>query len=909
MAQPPKSLPRTGQPAARKPRGRATSWLCNLAACALILLSLGSYFYHRRQLDAIAAGHLRLLVTGPAELHAEVPAEYAVTTTTVTGDPLTAKVEMALYGPDGKRLLDKSDATDEQGHLLATVPADLALAGRLPSRAQLHVAATRAAKHEEANLPLAICPVRPLTRLWLDQPQYRPGQTVRYRSVTLSQFGLAADHAVGVRFEICNPDGRVVPDSPSEAVTERGVAWGAFLLPERLAGGVYTLVARSLDGSFPDESRAFQVYRPEPQQFNKELRFATGRFAPGDTVRADLRVQRSDGRPAADLALRLAATVDGQTVFQSSAQTDAAGQLRIEFLLPKKLQPRQGLLSVTIDDDGNSETIAEPIPLGIESLDVRFYPEGGDLVADVENRVYFSARDRDGRPVALRGTLLNSHGETVARVEAHHEGLGWFALVPQAHESYSLRISEPSAVSEQPKLPGVSAEARVNLNTGTGVFAEGAPLEFSVRASKAGLPLVVTAWCRGVPVGQQLLVSKAGKNGGQRNPVVLPLDESVGGVIRLCVFDFGKSPPELLAQRLVYRRMPRHLSVRAIQPAEGYAPGSHVDLTLSVANEKGEPAAAVLGVAVVRQTGRLGPRPAGKTGDAGGGPSDAVPQEPGLAASFLLAPCLDRPEDRDQRSRLYGAAWIDDCLSAGQDAETALDLLLGTRACRPVAAKTAADAAKPPGRPAECIFSPRPPAVLDNLDQLQAKYEENLAEYRAKRTRPLDALITLSFLGGLGLVLGITILGLLKGLAGARLWVPALLAAASCAVGGGVVRDASWHQSVDSAAVAFGSFCGPSCETAPAGAAVKPGGQAKAAPLAKPTAGKYAWRRPPASSSAQNERPEVLYWDPLLISGHNGSVKIHFDLPDEAQGYRILVQAHGEGQLGSAAIKLVTQTR
>jgi hypothetical protein len=901
MTQPPKTLPRTAErPTGRNPRGRLISWLFNLAACALIFLSLGSYYYHRRQLDAIAAGHLRLLVMGPAELHAEVPAEYAVTTTTVTGAPLTAKVEMALYGPDGKRLLDKSDATDEQGQLLATVPPDLALAGRLPCQAQLRVAATRAAKHEEANLPLAICPPRWLTRLWLDQPQYRPGQMVRYRSVTLSQFGLAADRPLGVRFEICNPDGRVVPDSPSEAVTDRGVAWGAFPLPPHLADGVYTLVARSLDGSFPDQSRAFRVYhRPGPQQFKKELRFAGGRFAAGDTVRADLSVQRSGGRPAADLALRVAATIDGQTVFQSSAQTGAAGQLRIEFLLPKKLQPRQGLLSVTIDDDGNSETVAEPIPLAIESVDVRFYPEGGDLVAGVENRVYFSACDREGRPVALRGTLVNSHGDVVASVEARYEGLGWFALEPQAHEGYSLRISEPSGVSAQPTLPAAPAEARANLNTGTGVFAEGAPLEFSIRASKAGLPLVVTACCRGVPVGQQLLVSKAGKNDGQRNPVVLPLDESVGGVIRLCVFDFGKSPPELLAQRLVYRRMPRHLSVRAIQPAGGYAPGSHVDLTLAVANEKGEPAAAALGVAVLRQTSRSGPRPAGKPSDAGG-PVDAVACGPGLAASFLLAPYLDRPEE---------VAWIDDCLSGGQEAETALDLLLGTRPCRLVAAKTAADAAKPPGRPAECIFSPRPPAVLDNLDQLQAKYEENLAEYRAKRTRPLDALITLSFLGGLGLLLGITILGLLKGLAGARLWVPALLAAASCAVGGGVVRDASWHQSVDSAAVAFRSFCGPSCETAPAETAVRPGGQAKAAPLAKPAAGKYAWRRPPASSSAQDERPEVLYWDPLLISGRDGTVQIHFDLPDEAQDYRVFVQAIGEGQLGSAAVKLVTQAR
>jgi hypothetical protein len=676
------------------------------------------------------------------------------------------------------------------------------------------------------------------------------------------------------------------------------VGGGAFLLPPHLPSGVYTLAARSPDGSFPEQSRAFQVSRPEPQQFKKELRFPPGRFAPGDTVRADLRVQRADGRPAADLALRLAATIDGATIFQSSAQTDAAGQAHIEFLLSKKLQPRQGLLTATIDDDGNSETVAEPIPLATAGVDVRFYPEGGELVAGVENRVYFAARDADGRPLALRGTLCDGRGAAVALVESRYQGLGWFALVPQAHENYSLRISKPAGISEQPKLPGVSADARVTLNTGTGVFAEGAPLEFTLRSAKAGLPLVVTACCRGVNVGQQMLVSQAGRNGGDRSPVVLPLDESAGGVIRLCVYDFGKSPPEALAQRLVYRRMPRHLSLRATQPAKGYAAGASVDLILSVVNEQGEPAAATLGVAVVREAGRS----AGK-------PADPGLPHPGLAASLLLAPYLDQHEE---------VAWIDDCLSDGQDTQGALDLLLGTRACRGAAEKAAADAAdaapvasaaKPPRRSAECVFSPRPPAMSDNLGQLQAKYEEKLTEYRGKQTRPLDALITLSFFGSLGLALGIMILGLLSGLSGARLWVPALLAAASCAVGGGVVRNPSWHESVDSAAVAFTSFCRPACEAASAENGAKPSGQAKFGPSARPAAGEHAWHRPPASSAAQNERPEVLYWNPLLVAGRDGSAKIHFDLPEGAEGYWVLVEAHGEGRLGSAAMRLITAPR
>ncbi|MGD0899265.1 MAG: MG2 domain-containing protein, partial [Thermoguttaceae bacterium] len=542
------------RPAGRAPRGRAAGWIAGVTASVLILLSLGSYLYHRRQLDIIAAGHLRMVVTGPADLRAEAPAEYSVTTTSVTGEPLMCKVELSLHGADGKRLSGLKDNTDEQGHLSATMPADLALSGLVPSQARLKVVATRGAKREEAALPLGIRPARYATRVRLDRTEYRPGQTVRYGSVTLSQFGLAADRPLPVRFEIRGPDGRVVPGSPSEVLTDRGAGWGTFVLAEGLSSGRYTLVARSPDGSFPDENQSFLVARPEPRRFQKELRFLADRFAPGDTVRADFTARRADGKPAAGLPLRVVATIEGQTVYQSSAQADAAGQLRVEFLIPKKLQPRKGLLSVIVDDDAGSETVAEPIPLAAEGLDVQFKPEGGSLVPDVENRVYFAARGPDGRPVALRGTVYDSHDSAAAAVETSYEGLGWFTLQPQKQETYSLKIASPAGISEQPKLPAVSADARITLNTGSGVFAEGGPLEFRLRAAKAEVPLVVTAWCRGVQVGQQMLSSKAGKDRGDLNPVVIPLDESVGGVIRLGVYDFSKSPPERLAQRLVYRR-------------------------------------------------------------------------------------------------------------------------------------------------------------------------------------------------------------------------------------------------------------------------------------------------------------------------------------------------------------------
>ena len=65
------------------------------------------------------------MVTGPATLPGGIAAKYTVHTTAITGDPLPAKVELALYAPDGKQLHDHIEDTDEDGRLEVTIPADL----------------------------------------------------------------------------------------------------------------------------------------------------------------------------------------------------------------------------------------------------------------------------------------------------------------------------------------------------------------------------------------------------------------------------------------------------------------------------------------------------------------------------------------------------------------------------------------------------------------------------------------------------------------------------------------------------------------------------------------------------------------------------------------------------------------
>jgi len=776
--------PRTGR-SVRRPWARSVNWAVGLTAVVLLIASVGGYLYHTGQLDDIAAEHMRLQVAGPANRQTGVETTYAVTTSSVFGKPMPARIKFAVYAPDEEPKWH-NETTDAAGRLSVTIDADRVL----PRNAVLKVVAERedTGNTEQIETRLAVEPVHYVTRLTTDKPLYRPGETVYYRTLTLSRFHLASDGEVAIQFEILDPSGGVVPDSTLTGTTEEGVGNGAFTIPAELAGGEYTLLARSLDGAFPEQKRPFFVRRYRLPGLKKELEFTRDSYGPGDAVTADFLAERSEGGPAAEAQLQIIATVDGREVFRKDAQSDRAGAWQIEFTLPEEIERGDGQLAVVVDDGANRETIAKTIPINLGKVDVAFFPEGGDLVGGLENRVYFVARDTLGEPVQLEGTVVDGSGRDVASVETTHEGMGSFSFVPYVEEQYHLKITAPADVAEQSELPKVSAERKIVLSTGMGVFEAGEPLEFNIRTARAGIPLVVSASCRGAAVGQQMLITAVPPDQEiGANSVSIPLSDEVGGVIRLTVYDYSDSPPEPVAERLVYRRPARRLNVDVVEDGRRYAPGEEVDLSLQVTDQNGEPVSAVLGVAVVDDALL----------------SLADDDHPGMATHLLLTTEVEKPEDLED---------ADFYLSDSPEAPEALDLLLGTQGWRRFVQKTLQQL-EDEGRDEEqlarlvAVGGPGgPPVVFDNLDEIRSKYQTGLAEYQQDRTRALKTLSSLSFFGGLALVLLVAMMGLLRMISGIQLWVPAVGATVCCLIMGWILMDREPGEASTGRQVAFCTF-------------------------------------------------------------------------------------------------------
>ena len=542
-----------------------------------------------------------------------------------------------------------STETHSDGCCTVSVPDDLVI----PDGAKMTVTArpkNGTAGVTSIDIPLE--PTRCLTYVNVDRPVYRPGETVFFRSVTLNRRSLAAHIDVPIRYQLVDPSGAVVPNAFIEGVTERGVGNGSFVIPSTAPGGPYQLVAKSLDGFFPDEVKEFQVRAYRVPRFKKDLEFRKRSYGAGETVEADFSANRAEGGAVAGAAVRITARVDEQIVYRHNATTSAEGTLAVAFDLPEHINEGVGQLSIAVDDGGVQETQSKTIPIQLGRVAVDFYPEGGYLVDGLQNRVYFAARNPLGEPIHIQGEVLSRSGHAVAKIETVRDGMGRFEFVPKRGEKYTLKVISPVDVTNNPKLPSV-VKALPVIDTGEGVFDTNSPLSITVRNTKK-LTAVVRAVCRGQLVGQKNVKFKPGATSLQ-----LPVRNDATGVIRVTILDAETIPAQPLVERLVYRREERKLNVSIVDPESKLkrSPGEPLRLTLQVTDENGAPAPAVLGVSVVDDASL----------------SLDETERPTLRTHFLLTSEVEKPEDLEH-ANFY--------LSDGAEAAQSLDLLLGTQGWR-----------------------------------------------------------------------------------------------------------------------------------------------------------------------------------------------------------------------------------
>jgi hypothetical protein len=283
-------------------------------------------------------------------------------------------------------------------------------------------------------------------------------------------------------------------------------------------------------------------------------------------------------------------------------------------------------------------------------------------------------------------------------------------------------------------------------------------------------------------------------------------------------------------------------------------------LSLLVTDENDKPLPAVLGVSVVA-SGKM--------------PGDR-----------LLATDLHKLEE---------VLGLDDFLSQQPKSVGSLDLLLGTQGSG--VAQGTPHAPREDLRHAErdeYFAESDPPAMFDNLAELEKRYRKSLDAYQAKRTQLLNTLTIMSFFGAVGLVLLAAMLSLMRIASGLRIWLPALLSAALSLTVGTIVLNPESLKSNTKQAAAYVPFhlAPPVPDKAVSGQQGPPSSGTRPSPARSASTGEYRHQHKPGQ---RDDSAQTLYWNPRLIAGPDGRAKIEFDLSDATTTFRIHIDAHAAG--------------
>jgi len=473
--------------------------------------------------------------------------------------------------------------------------------------------------------------------------------------------------------EIKDPKGATVASGQAQVENSSfGFKWD---VPADQAGGQYTVkVSHPWSGLAPAE-RTFDIRAYRAPRIKTQIQFLKDGYGPGDSVVATLQATRAEGGAPAGAKVTAIARVDGEEVARVESTVGESGSAEARFDLPGQITRGEGSLTFVIEDGGVVESASKTLPILLQTVDLSLYPEGGDLVAGIENRVYFEAKTPYGKPADIKGYVhvVFEDGVVSEFFDSHlvttHEGRGVFTIKPGVGAKYVIKITEPSSVTKMFELPAAIASGltlspfhpdtdnnKLGLLPGrfySSVFGNDETLGFKILSTDVDTVKVVIRQRERV-VYEQTLEGIKNTPGSLVMATPDKLDASISGILTATAYDAAGKP---LAERLVYRAPKDRVNIEILPDSAQYTPGGKVQMSIKTTDAQGKPVSAYAGLTV--------------TDDSVLEMIETREQAPMLPAMVML--------EQEVQELADAQVYLD---PSNPDAANQLDLLLGTQGWR-----------------------------------------------------------------------------------------------------------------------------------------------------------------------------------------------------------------------------------
>ena len=198
--------------------------------------------------------------------------------------------------------------------------------------------------------------------------------------------------------------------------------------------------------------------------------------------------------------------------------------------------------------------------------EVKFFPEGGELVNGIKSKTAFKVTAKNGKGTEANGVVVKSNGDTIAHINTLNFGLGHFYITPEANESYKALIQAGTDSIQSFKLPAAGEKGFVmQLEK-----ADEEQAEVTIQSNLNDQFVYLLVHTR-----NEIKYAEVRKTSDGKAKFVISKEKFGEGISHITLFDQEKNP---VAERLFFKYPESTFSINANTDKTKYAPREKVSV-------------------------------------------------------------------------------------------------------------------------------------------------------------------------------------------------------------------------------------------------------------------------------------------------------------------------------------------
>lgn len=382
--------------------------------------------------------------------------------------------------------------------------------------------------------------------LHLDKPYYAVGDDIWFKAYVINTQTSKPSELSGILYvELINEKDSLKKQVRLPLIS--GLTWGDFKIPDSLSEGNYRIRAYTQwMRNFGTEFFFDKTIKIGNSWANSVFTSATYNFSKQDQIeKVDTKIKFTDkeGNPYALKEVNYDVELNFRKQVKAKATTNEQGEIQFSFPNTQPSIYKSGKITASISLPDNKKVIKHiPVKATSNAVDVQFFPESGNFVYQLPNKIGVKAVNASGMGEDITGTIIDNDGIEVNTFTTEHLGMGYFIVNPQPNKSYVAKIKFKDGSESTLNLPKPIAAGYIlsTNNTSENLVAKVMMSESLI--GKAELKLTAQH------NGSTYFVSKSSSE-KQVFTTLIPKKDLPSGIIQLTLFS-GENLP--IAERLIF---------------------------------------------------------------------------------------------------------------------------------------------------------------------------------------------------------------------------------------------------------------------------------------------------------------------------------------------------------------------